>query len=36
VTSLEGIGDLYIVAPENEQSAVAHALTLHRPLNVRR
>jgi 5'-nucleotidase len=34
--SLEGTGEVYIVAPENEQSAVAHALTLHRPLNVRR
>ncbi len=26
------IGDVYTVAPETEQSAVAHALTLHRPL----
>lgn len=25
-------GDVYTVAPETEQSAVAHALTLHRPL----
>ncbi len=25
-------GDVYVVAPETEQSAVAHALTLHRPL----
>jgi 5'-nucleotidase len=29
---LESAGDVYIVAPETEQSAVAHALTLHRPL----
>ncbi len=31
-TVLGSIGDVYIVAPEREQSAVAHALTLHRPL----
>jgi len=30
--TLRSIGDVYIVAPEREQSAVAHALTLHRPL----
>ena len=30
--TLKAIGDVYIVAPETEQSAVAHALTLHRPL----
>ena len=30
--ALESIGDVYVVAPETEQSAVAHALTLHRPL----
>jgi 5'-nucleotidase len=30
--TLESIGDVYIVAPETEQSAVAHSLTLHRPL----
>lgn len=29
---LKSLGDVYIVAPETEQSAVAHALTLHRPL----
>ena len=26
------LGDVYVVAPESEQSAVGHALTLHRPL----
>jgi len=26
------LGDVYVIAPEREQSAVAHALTLHRPL----
>ena len=30
--TLESAGDVYIVAPETEQSAVAHSLTLHRPL----
>ncbi|MDO8281246.1 MAG: 5'/3'-nucleotidase SurE [Thermodesulfovibrionia bacterium] len=30
--ALEAAGDVYIVAPDSEQSAVAHALTLHRPL----
>ena len=30
--TLKTIGDVYVVAPETEQSAVAHALTLHRPL----
>lgn len=30
--TLRSVGDVYVVAPETEQSAVAHALTLHRPL----
>ena len=30
--TLRTIGEVYVVAPETEQSAVAHALTLHRPL----
>jgi len=30
--ALRHIGNVYIVAPEREQSAVGHALTLHRPL----
>ncbi len=30
--TLCSVGDVYIVAPEREQSAVGHALTLHRPL----
>lgn len=34
--TLESLGDVYIVAPEGEQSAVAHALTLHRPLKFER
>ncbi len=30
--ALRPVGDVYAVAPEREQSAVGHALTLHRPL----
>lgn len=30
--TLGSIGEVYVVAPETEQSAVSHALTLHRPL----
>ncbi|RJQ49955.1 MAG: 5'/3'-nucleotidase SurE [Nitrospiraceae bacterium] len=33
---LKSAGDVYVVAPETEQSAVAHALTLHRPLRAQR
>jgi 5'-nucleotidase len=28
------LGDVYVVAPDREQSAVSHSLTLHRPLRV--
>lgn len=30
--TLKSVGNVYVVAPVTEQSAVAHALTLHRPL----
>lgn len=30
--ALRSVGEVYIIAPEREQSAVGHALTLHRPL----
>ncbi|MBI5408678.1 MAG: 5'/3'-nucleotidase SurE [Nitrospirae bacterium] len=30
--TLKSAGEVYVIAPETEQSAVAHALTLHRPL----
>ena len=30
--ALSDVGDLYVVAPEREQSTCGHALTLHRPL----
>ncbi len=33
---LEPLGEVYVVAPDREQSAVGHALTLHRPLRVDR
>lgn len=31
---LETVGEVYVVAPDRERSAVGHALTLHRPLRV--
>jgi 5'-nucleotidase len=34
VKALREIGDVFTVAPDIEQSAVAHSLTLHRPLRV--
>lgn len=30
--TLKSLGEVYVVAPDTEQSAVAHSLTLHRPL----
>jgi len=30
--ALRSVGEVYVIAPEREQSAVGHALTLHRPL----
>jgi 5'/3'-nucleotidase len=30
--ALDSLGDVWVVAPEREQSACGHALTLHRPL----
>jgi len=32
--ALAAIGEIYTVAPDREQSAVSHSLTLHRPLRV--
>jgi 5'-nucleotidase len=32
--ALETVGEVYVVAPDRERSAVGHALTLHRPLRV--
>lgn len=33
--SLKGFGDLFVVAPDTEQSAVGHAITLYSPLRVK-
>jgi len=32
--ALAAVGEVYVVAPDRERSAVGHALTLHRPLRV--
>ena len=32
--ALKALGDVWVVAPDREQSAVSHSLTLHRPLLV--
>ena len=32
--ALEPLGEIYMVAPDREQSAAGHSLTLHRPLRV--
>ena len=32
--ALEPLGEVWVIAPEREQSACGHALTLHRPLRV--
>jgi 5'-nucleotidase len=34
--ALEPLGEVWVVAPEREQSACGHALTLHRPLRTHR
>jgi 5'-nucleotidase len=36
VEALDDLGEVYVIAPEREQSACGHALTLHRPLRVER
>ncbi len=33
-SSLEPLGEVWVVAPDREQSAASHSLTLHRPLRV--
>ncbi len=32
--ALDGLGEIVVVAPDRERSAVSHSLTLHRPLRV--
>src|SRR5262249_31399093 len=34
--ALAGLGEVVVVAPDRERSAVSHSLTLHRPLRVER
>jgi 5'-nucleotidase len=34
VDVMKNLGDVYVVAPDRERSAVSHALTMHRPLKV--
>jgi 5'-nucleotidase len=34
--AVEPLGEVWVVAPESEQSAASHALSLHRPLRIRR
>ncbi|MEM7481841.1 MAG: 5'/3'-nucleotidase SurE [Acidobacteriota bacterium] len=34
--SLEGLAEVLVVAPDREQSATGHSLTLHRPLRLRK
>jgi 5'-nucleotidase len=34
--ALHQIGNVFVVAPETEKSAIAHSLTLHRPLRVKK
>ena len=34
--ALQDLGEVHVIAPDREQSAVGHALTLHRPLRVDR
>ena len=34
--ALEGLGEIWVVAPDSEQSGVSHALTLDRPLRIKK
>ena len=34
--AVESLGELWVVAPEQEQSATSHSLSLHRPLRIRK
>src|SRR3954454_17997177 len=35
VEAVTGLAEVWVVAPENEQSAASHSLSLHRPLRAR-
>ena len=34
--ALKSVGEVYVIAPDRERSAVGHSLTLHHPLRVER
>lgn len=34
VSAVQGLGEVWVVAPEHEQSATSHALSLHHPLRI--
>ncbi|TLY27688.1 MAG: 5'/3'-nucleotidase SurE, partial [Nitrospirae bacterium] len=34
--AMKKLGDVYVVAPDRERTAVGHALTLHKPLRINR
>ncbi len=34
--SLQSLGEVYVVAPENNQSAISHAITMHQPLRAKK
>jgi len=36
VDALEGLGEIHVYAPQTQQSAVGHGMSLHRPLRVQR
>src|SRR4029450_8163630 len=35
VVAVEPLGEVWVVAPETEQSAASHAISIHRPLRIR-
>jgi len=35
-TALAGVGEVWVIAPDRERTAVGHAVTLHKPLRVHR
>ena len=34
-TAMEQLGEVFVVAPEAEQSASSHAISIHRPLRLK-
>jgi len=36
VAAVEPLGEVWVVAPETEQSAASHAISIHRPLRIRK